>query len=46
MDIKTGIDLGKLMDSGRFICGVLGRVTESKVARALESKGGDSRSNQ
>lgn len=38
MEIKTGIDLDKLIDSGRFICGVLGRETQSKVARATAAK--------
>jgi hydroxymethylglutaryl-CoA lyase len=34
MGIETGIDLGKLIEAGRFICGILGKPTGSKVARA------------
>ena len=32
--IETGGDLDKLMAAGAFICGVLGRQTQSRVARA------------
>ena len=34
MDIKTGIDLNKLIETGRFISGVLGRVPQSRVSAA------------
>ncbi|XP_055902679.1 hydroxymethylglutaryl-CoA lyase, mitochondrial [Eupeodes corollae] len=34
MGIKTGIDLDKLIDVGKFICAELGRQSESKVNRA------------
>ena len=34
MDIETGIDLNKLIETGRFICGVLGRVPQSRVSVA------------
>ncbi|XP_055851220.1 hydroxymethylglutaryl-CoA lyase, mitochondrial [Episyrphus balteatus] len=34
MGIKTGIDLDKLIDVGKFICSELGRQSESKVNRA------------
>ena len=34
MDIETGIDLNKLIDTGRFISGVLGRVPQSRVSVA------------
>lgn len=36
--IETGVDLDKLVDAGAFICGALGRVTGSRVARALLAK--------
>ncbi|MDJ0450358.1 hydroxymethylglutaryl-CoA lyase [Methylocystis sp. JR02] len=32
--VETGVDLNKLLDATRFICGNLGRPPESKVARA------------
>ena len=35
MDIDTGIELQKLTDTGRFICEVLGRRTQSKAALAI-----------
>jgi hypothetical protein len=35
MGLSTGIDLDTLVDTGDFICTVLDRKTESKVARAL-----------
>jgi len=34
MDIETGIDLNKLIETGRFINGVLGRVPQSRVSTA------------
>ena len=34
MDIDTGIDLNKLIETGRFINGVLGRVPQSRVSAA------------
>ena len=34
MDIETGIDLKKLIDTGRFISDVLGRVPQSRVSTA------------
>ena len=34
MDIETGIDLNKLIETGRFISGVLGRVPQSRVSIA------------
>ncbi len=34
MDIETGIDLKKLIETGRFISGVLGRVPQSRVSVA------------
>ena len=34
MDIETGIDLNKLIETGRFISDVLGRVTQSRVSVA------------
>ncbi|HEV7820626.1 MAG TPA: hydroxymethylglutaryl-CoA lyase [Burkholderiales bacterium] len=38
MGIETGVDLAKLMAAGDFICGVLGRPTLSRVARAISAK--------
>ena len=38
LGIETGVDMGKLMAAGDFICGVLGRPTLSRVARALSAK--------
>ena len=34
MDIETGIDLNKLIETGRFISSVLGRVPLSRVSVA------------
>jgi isopropylmalate/homocitrate/citramalate synthase len=34
MGIDTGVDLGRLIDAGSFICEKLGRQTQSHVARA------------
>jgi hydroxymethylglutaryl-CoA lyase len=38
LDIDTGVDIERLMAAGDYICGVLGRPTHSKVARALAAK--------
>jgi isopropylmalate/homocitrate/citramalate synthase len=38
LGIETGVDLGKVFEAGRFICGALGREPASKVARALAAK--------
>ena len=38
LGIETGIDLNRLIEAGEFICAALGRVTNSKVARALMAK--------
>ena len=35
LDIRTGVDLDALIDAGEYICGVLGRPTHSRAARAL-----------
>ena len=35
LGVKTGVDLGLLIQAGNFICGRLGRVSRSKVALAL-----------
>lgn len=35
MGIETGVDIDKLIAAGEFICGVLGRPTHSRAARAL-----------
>jgi len=36
MGIKTGIELDKLLEVGKYICNKLNRKTESKVSRALK----------
>jgi len=38
MGIKTGIDLDKLIEAGRFISEAIKRPTASKVARAIQKK--------
>jgi isopropylmalate/homocitrate/citramalate synthase len=36
LGVRTGVDLGALVDIGRWICGVLGREPSSKVNKALK----------
>jgi len=36
--IETGVDLDKLVSAGAYICGVLGRPTSSRVAKALAAR--------
>jgi len=38
LGIETGVDIGKLIDAGAYICDVLGRPTHSKAARAIAAK--------
>jgi hydroxymethylglutaryl-CoA lyase len=38
LGIETGIDLDKVIDAAEFICGVLGRPTNSRAGRALSLK--------
>jgi len=38
LGIETGVDLALLVAAGEYICGVLGRPTHSKAARALAAK--------
>src|SRR3972149_629615 len=38
LGIETGVDITKLIAAGEYICGVLGRPTHSKAARALATK--------
>ena len=38
LNISTGVDLNKVMKAGEYICSVLGRPTNSKVAQALSRK--------
>jgi len=38
LGIETGVDLDQLVDTGRWICGVLGREPSSKAGRALAAK--------
>ena len=37
LGIETGIDLKKLVETGRWICGVLGREPASKVNKAFKA---------
>ena len=36
LDVKTGVDLRRLVEIGRWICGVLGREPSSKVNKAFK----------
>jgi hydroxymethylglutaryl-CoA lyase len=38
LGIETGVDLGRLVEAGRFICGHLGKTPVSKVSQALAGK--------
>ena len=38
LGVRTGVDLGKLAEAGRFISGVLGRPPASKAAQALAAR--------
>ena len=38
LDIETGVDMGKLVAAGDFICAQLGRPTSSRAARAISAK--------
>ncbi|MGD9953289.1 MAG: hydroxymethylglutaryl-CoA lyase [Burkholderiales bacterium] len=38
LGIETGVDLDRLVEIGRWICGVIGKEPVSKAARALASK--------
>jgi len=38
LGIDTGIDLGKLVAIGQWICGVIGKEPQSKAARAIAAK--------
>jgi hydroxymethylglutaryl-CoA lyase len=38
LGIETGVDLVKVLRTGRFICRALGREPSSKVARAFAAK--------
>jgi len=38
LGIETGIDMQKLIAAGDYICGVLGRTTLSRAARAIRAK--------
>lgn len=39
LGIETGVDLERLAETGRWICGVLGRSSASRVAMALAGRG-------
>ena len=36
--VETGVDMDKLIAAGDYICGILGRPTSSRVAKALASR--------
>ncbi|MDP3715039.1 MAG: hydroxymethylglutaryl-CoA lyase, partial [Burkholderiales bacterium] len=38
LGIETGVDMTKLIAAGDYICGVLGRPTLSRVARAIRAR--------
>jgi hydroxymethylglutaryl-CoA lyase len=38
MGLSTGVDIDGLVGAGEFICRILNKRTESKVARAILSK--------
>ena len=38
LGIETGVDMKKLIAAGDFICGVLGKPTASRAAKALAAK--------
>jgi isopropylmalate/homocitrate/citramalate synthase len=38
MGVETGVDLDRLIAAGAFICGKLGRQTQSRVAKAREKR--------
>ena len=38
LGIETGVDLERVVDTGQWICGVLGREPSSKAARAIAAK--------
>jgi hydroxymethylglutaryl-CoA lyase len=38
LGIETGVDMGKLIDAGEFICRELGRETLSRAARAITAR--------
>jgi hydroxymethylglutaryl-CoA lyase len=44
LGVETGVDLARLAEAGRFICGHLGRPLRSKAALALVSRCGSSQS--
>ena len=38
LGVRTGVDLERLVEIGRWICGVLGREPSSKVNKAFKKK--------
>jgi hydroxymethylglutaryl-CoA lyase len=38
LGIATGVDLGRLAETGQWICGILGKQSSSKVGRALAAR--------
>ena len=41
MGLHSGVDMGKLVSAGAFICNALGIQTRSRAARALIAANGD-----
>ena len=37
MGLSTGVDVGKVVEAAKFICGKMGRDIESKVGKAWKS---------
>jgi len=38
LGIRTGVDLGKVVDTGQWICGVIGKEPASKAGKAIAAK--------
>jgi hydroxymethylglutaryl-CoA lyase len=38
LGIETGVDLGRLVEIGQWICGVLGREPATRAGRAIAAK--------
>ena len=44
MGVETGVDLDRLIAAGAYICERLGRETQSRVAKAMKKRAGESAS--
>jgi hydroxymethylglutaryl-CoA lyase len=38
LGIRTGVDLEKVVDTGQWICGVIGKEPASKAGKAIAAK--------